>query len=89
MIQLIGHIPGGQRFRQTVCDSHGQADAVSVESYIKGMDYPCSKVMLIDLACLRHAPCDIIFLLRRMLQVEFDNPVEVGIALGLAGRQLH
>ena len=89
MIQLSGHVPGGQRFRQPGCDSHGQADAVSVEQYIKGMDYPCSKIKLIDLARLRHAPYDIIFLLRQMRQADFDNPVEVGIAVGLAGRQLH
>ena len=86
MISVSGYFAGGRRFRQLACDSHGQADAVSVERYIEGMEYPCSKLKLINLARLRHAPCDILFLLHKMLQAQFDNSFEVGMAVGSVDR---
>lgn len=86
MISVSGYFVGGRRFRQPECDSHGQAEAASVECYIEGMEYPCSKVKLIHLARLRHAPCDILFLLHKMLQSQFANSFEVGMAVGAVVR---
>jgi len=58
------------------------ANPVSVESYLKGIDYPASKDDLIEKAKQNNAPEEVIQTLQQFSQGQYSSPIDVSKEVG-------
>ena len=59
-----------------------QASPATVERYLGGMDYPASKQDLIEHARQQQAPQDVVSVLERVDDAEYNSPVDLSKAIG-------
>jgi hypothetical protein len=55
---------------------------ITVEKYLKGLNYPASKQQLIDKAKENNAPEDVLLTLESLEEEEYHSPVDVSKAFG-------
>lgn len=58
------------------------ANPVRVQQYLGGIDYPATKQEIIDAAASEGAPPDIVSVLERIDDHEYDSPTELTEELG-------
>lgn len=61
----------------TAHQNYGSVSAADIAKYIRGVDFPCDKEDLIDCATDNDAPEEILDLMEKFPEQDFNSPVEV------------
>ncbi len=79
-----GRSEGGQKASQGGRGDPQKASPSAVERYLKGIDYPATKEDLIEHAEDMGAPSDVMNVLRRMPDQDYDSPIDIAKGVGEA-----
>lgn len=77
-----GRSIGGQKSSEGGRGNPEKASPAAVERYIKGVDFPANKQDLIEQARKNNAPSDVLNVMDRFSDREYNTPVDIAKEVG-------
>ena len=77
-----GRRAGGQKSREGGRGDPDKASPAAVERYLKGIKFPANKEKLTQQAKSNNAPSDVLSVISRMEDKEYNSPVDVAKEVG-------